>query len=74
METRRMITITIPVGGRPTKYTDAIGEQLRLQRLTGMKIHEMSEYWEVSEPTISRWLRKANCVKSGNYGKVNTDK
>lgn len=56
--------MTIPVGGRPTKYTDAIGEQLRLQKLTGMEINELAEYWEVSPSTMFRWLKKAGCTKT----------
>lgn len=56
--------ITIPCGGRPKKtYSSVFLETLRFQRAT-MTVKAMAEYYEVSESTMFRWLRKAGCVNS----------
>lgn len=51
--------ITIPVGGRPTKYTDAIGSEMLILRENGMTIKAISEKYGVSVSTCKRWLQKA---------------
>jgi hypothetical protein len=55
--------ILIPVGGRPTKFTDELATELAYKYKT-MTIPEMSDLYNVSTRTINRWLKQAGLSKN----------
>lgn len=59
--------ILVPLGGRPTKYTPELAEELADKYKT-MKIQELSDLYNVSVRTMQRWLKQAGLSKNNRRG------
>lgn len=59
--------ILIPVGGRPTKFTDELATELSAKYKT-MLIPELAKEYGVSESTMFRWLKRAGLAKNKRNG------